>query len=513
MSKLTNPMAILVLSKICDEEIDKKVLESFFSDPPSCLIIYRLLPEISKNLLIRVINLNEGGKFQYSEMENYDFFINTSKSNSIQDYISGLTKLKILEKLEKSKSESEAYYKINEQFYKTMKKILSEGLEIDKKKFHRKSKGYEKYLEKGVNKFYKFINDKIFGQFGKYVDDSDINNFLLERNFLSKDSENKYQMGSLNSFLYKTEDFIISFFYNYLEYNIEKNILNENKFEFLHLLLYLATLEPGSYFTEFPAYYDSSFDKYLEFMNQIGFLIIKSENKNSKVIKKYFCTPLIQSLFENNNISEDYNLCMYGDENAHRFLYVETNMKFYAFMPDAKKIKIERQTPMNLSMSESISSSFNEKEVKDEKINFYINLLKWMFKIEMILPENGLIGYITRENLKKIFKKSSSERLLQFLSYHMSLNYDDVTVINNQKYLINESVVNQILVLESEKKSVDMKSVVCFYDFWRPEQYKNYLNIIKKDKIKIIKAQENSIIVISSSEYTTKELKKKLDNH
>ena len=513
MSKLTNPMAILVLSKICDEKIDKKVLESFFSDPPSCLIIYRLLPEISKNLLIRVINLNEGGKFQYSEMENYDFFINTSKSNSIQDYISGLTKLKILEKLEKSKSESEAYYKINEQFYKTMKKILSEGLEIDKKKFHRKSKGYEKYLEKGVNKFYKFINDKIFGQFGKYVDDSDINNFLLERNFLSKDSENKYQMGSLNSFLYKTEDFIISFFYNYLEYNIEKNILNENKFEFLHLLLYLATLEPGSYFTEFPAYYDSSFDKYLEFMNQIGFLIIKSENKNSKVIKKYFCTPLIQSLFENNNISEDYNLCMYGDENAHRFLYVETNMKFYAFMPDAKKIKIERQTPMNLSMSESISSSFNEKEVKDEKINFYINLLKWMFKIEMILPENGLIGYITRENLKKIFKKSSSERLLQFLSYHMSLNYDDVTVINNQKYLINESVVNQILVLESEKKSVDMKSVVCFYDFWRPEQYKNYLNIIKKDKIKIIKAQENSIIVISSSEYTTKELKKKLDNH
>ena len=192
MSKLTNPMAILVLSKICDEKIDKKVLESFFSDPPSCLIIYRLLPEISKNLLIRVINLNEGGKFQYSEMKNYDFFINTSKSNSIQDYISGLTKLKILEKLEKSKSESEAYYKINEQFYKTMKKILSEGLEIDKKKFHRKSKGYEKYLEKGINKFYKFINDKIFGQFGKYVDDSDINNFLLERNFLSKDSENKY---------------------------------------------------------------------------------------------------------------------------------------------------------------------------------------------------------------------------------------------------------------------------------------------------------------------------------
>lgn len=66
----------------------------------------------------------------------------------------------------------------------------------------------------------------------------------------------------------------------------------------------------------------------------------------------------------------------------------------------------------------------------------------------------------------------------------MSLNYDDVTVINNQKYLINESVVNQILVLESEKKSVDMKSVVCFYDFWRPEQYKNYLNIIKKIKLK-----------------------------
>ena len=513
MASITNPMAILLLRKIsnCNE---KDVIESFFKDPPSCLMIYRLLPEISKNLLIRVINLNEGGKFQYSEMKNHDFFINTSKSkgNNITSYISGLEQLKIVEKLEPY---DQYYYRINEHFYETLKKILSGGLEIDKTKFHRKSRGYEKYLEKGINKFYKFINDKIFGQFGKRAEKSDINDFLLNSNFLSIDSENKFQMGSLTSFLFKTEEFIISVFYNYLSYNLEKKLLDEKKYDFFHLLFYLATLEPGSYFTEFPSYYDSSFEKYLEFMNQTGFLLMKSENKNGKVIKKYFCSPLIQSLFENNNIAEDYNVFMYGDENAHRFLYVETNMKFYAFLPDAKKIKIERQSSINLNFSESFSfySTEKEKEVKDEKVNFYINLLKWMFKIEMILPENGLIGYITRENLKKIFKKATSERLLEFLSDHMSLNNDDVTVIKNKKYLINESVVNQILVLESEKKSVEMKQVICYFDFYGEEQYKQYLDIIKEEKIEIIKAQntkDNMIIVISSADQ--KKVKHRLDN-
>jgi hypothetical protein len=471
-------------------------------------MIYRLLPEISKNLLIRVINLNEGGKFQYSEMKNHDFFINTSKSkaNNITSYISGLEQLKIVEKLEPY---DQYYYRINEHFYETLKKILSEGLEIDKTKFHRKSRGYEKYLEKGINKFYKFINDKIFGQFGKRAEKSDINDFLLNSNFLSIDSENKFQMGSLTSFLFKTEEFIISIFYNYLSYNLEKKYLDKKKYDFFHLLFYLATLEPGSYFTEFPNYYDSSFEKYLEFMNQTGFLITKSENKNSKIIKKYICSPLIQSLFENNNIAEDYNIFMYGDENAHRFLYVETNMKFYAFLPDAKKIKIERQSSINLNFSESFSfySTEKEKEAKDEKVNFYINLLKWMFKIEMILPENGLIGYITRENLKKIFKYlSNSTRLLQFLSDHMSLNYDDVTVINGKKYLINESVVNQILVLESEKKSFHfIKSVTCYYAFYDKADYRKYLDLMKHENIKVIEAKEtsnknNMIIVIDSND-------------
>ena len=217
MASITNPMAILILRKICKE---KEVLESFFKDPPSCLIIYRLLPEISKNLIIRVINLNEGGIFKYSEMKNHDFFINVlkpkNKSNSIIFYISGLEQLKILEQVEPY---DQSIYKINEYFYETMKKILSEGLDIDKKKFHRKSRGYEKYLEKGINKFYKFINDKIFGQFGKSVENSEINDFLLNSNFLSKASENKLQMGSLSSFLFKTEEFIISIFYNYLSYN------------------------------------------------------------------------------------------------------------------------------------------------------------------------------------------------------------------------------------------------------------------------------------------------------
>ena len=493
MASINNPIAISLLTDISK---DKGVSELFFSDPPSCLVIFRLLPEISKNLIIRAINSNENGLLEISELKNHDFFINT-KSKNINEYIAGLTQLKILQ-------ETGNKYIINNYFFETMKKILSEGLIQDKKKFHRKARGYEKYLEKGMNRFYKFINEKIFDQSKKEVQENEINNFLVKACFLQEGSDKKYSLASLKTFLNKTEELIIFFFYRYLNYIMDS--LKEKKFTFFHLLFYLATLEPGSYFTEFPkAYYDSSFDKHLEFMNQTGFLIIKTETINNKTIKKYYCTPLIQSLFENNNISEDFALLKYGDENAHRFLYVETNMKFYAFMPTAKMPKKD-QTSLQLNMSENFtSSSYLEKESKDEKNIFYVNLLRNMFRIEMILPDNGLIGYITRENLKNIFKHlPDSGRLLQFLSDHMSLNYDDVTTIGDKKYLINESVVNQILVLENEKKSVEViQPVVCLYDFSSKNQYRYILDLIKSENIRIIKEQEtkdNMIIVIQSKD-------------
>ena len=504
VATITNNVAIFLLNQISEE---KSIAESFFSDPYSCLVIFRLLPEISKNIILRGLNSNEKGELDYFYLMNKDFFLNT-KANEIGEYVAGLTQLRILEKIDAKNAKN---FKINEIFFKTMKKVLNEGLITDKKKFHRKAKGYGKYLEKGMNRFYKFINEKVFDQFDKFGQDNEINNFLIYANFLRKDEDKKYQMESLTTFLNKTEELIILFFFKYLKFNIENKILSEKKFIFFRLLFYLSTLEPGSYFTEFPKeYYDPSLDKHLDFMNQTGFLITKTETKNSLVIKKYICTPLIQALFENNNISEDFALIKYGDENAFRFLYVETNMKFYAFMPTAKnKVIKERQTSIQLNLSENFSSTMSfdkERESKDEKIIFYINLLKSMFRIEMILPENGLIGYITRENLKKIFKYlSNSTRLLQFLSDHMSLNYDDVTVVNGKKYLINESVVNQILVLESEKKSFHfIKSVTCYYAFYDKADYRKYLDLMKHENIKIIEAKEtlknNMIIVIDSND-------------
>ena len=66
-------------------------------------------------------------------------------------------------------------------------------------------------------------------------------------------------------------------------------------------------------------------------MHQTGYLIIKQDKTDEKKITKKYCsTPLIQCLFENNNISKAYSILKYGDENAERFLFVETNMRFYA---------------------------------------------------------------------------------------------------------------------------------------------------------------------------------------
>ena len=494
MASINNPMAILLL-----EEIKKENPELFFSEPHSCLLIYRLLPEISKNVIIRAIISSENGLLTTDELKNHDFFINTIKENNIEKYVTGLVELHFLERID------EQNYKINKYFFETMKKILSEGLIIDKKKFHRRARGYEKYLEKGLNKFYKFIKEKILDQFDKPVQDNELNNFLVFGKFLLKDEKSKkYSMNNFSNFLEKTEDLVNIFFFKYLLYNITKKILDEKKFTFFQLLFYLATLEPGSYFTEFPKeYYDSSFDKHLEFMNQTGFLIIKTENKNYTTIKKYFCTPLIQTLFENNNISGDFALLKYGDENAYRFLYVETNMKFYAFMPQMKTKKKEKLTSIQLNLSENYSfSSIIEKESKDELINYYIKLLHLMFRIEFILPDNGIIGYITRENIYNIIKHiTSSENLLQFLSDHMSLNYDDVTKVKGKSYLINESAVNQILVLENEKKSIEIIKAACFCEFYSSNQYREYLDIMQNENINIIKTKENKndrVIVIKN---------------
>ena len=492
MAYISNAMAMFLLQEFQKDE------ENFLTDPPSCLMIFRLLPEISKNLLLRGLISTEDGTLYNSDLKNHDFFINTSKDYDITVYIAGLQQLRILTRIK------DDVYKINNNFFETMKKVLDEGLINEKEKFHRKSKGYEKFLEKGINKFYKFINEKIFNLLDKDFQDNEINNFLVEAEFLKKDEiKRKYQLGpSLKMLLDKTEELIRSFFYEYISKNKDFKNLKEKKYKFFRLLFYLTTLEPGTYFTEFPQkYYEQSFDIILDFMNQTGFLLIKEEKKdNSNTIKKYFCTPLIQSLFDNNNISEDYAIIKYGDENAERFLYVETNMRFYAFMPQVKSKKKGQlsQTSFNLNLNENSSSFFtendssnfnkeNNKDTKDEKINFYINILKSLFKIEMKFPENGLIGYITRDNLRKILKNADSVSIMQFLSDHMSLNYDDVTTIDGKKYLINESVVNQILVLENEQKSVEtVEDVVCYCDFYDSQQYNNILKIMQKKRIPVI---------------------------
>ena len=203
VATITNNVAIFLLNQISEE---KSIAESFFADPYSCLVIFRLLPEISKNLILRGLNSNEKGELHYFYLMNNDFFLNTKK-NEIGEYVAGLTQLRILEKIDAKN------FKINEIFFKTMKKVLNEGLITDKKKFHRKAKGYEKYLEKGMNRFYKFINEKVFDQFDKYGQDNEINNFLIDAKFLRKEEDKKYQMESLSTFLNKTEELIILFFF------------------------------------------------------------------------------------------------------------------------------------------------------------------------------------------------------------------------------------------------------------------------------------------------------------
>ena len=71
VATITNNVAIFLLNQISEE---KSIAESFFSDPYSCLVIFRLLPEISKNIILRGLNSNEKGELDYFYLMNKDFF-------------------------------------------------------------------------------------------------------------------------------------------------------------------------------------------------------------------------------------------------------------------------------------------------------------------------------------------------------------------------------------------------------------------------------------------------------
>lgn len=496
MSQIDNPVVVTILRYLVND------LSPFFSDPPSCLMIYRILPEISKNLILRAINSIKNGEIEAGEVKSHDIFINTEQN--ISTYCAGLKQLGIL----LNNDITSIKLQFNKVFINTMKKILSEGIKNDNCiAFHRKTKGYETALERGISKFYKFINEKIFEQTIKNKNDK-INNFLSKMNFLHLEGD-KYVLGpkSTSLFLQTTEDMIKSLFQIYLFYCYEKSNQTEIKIKFVKFLFYLTTLEPGAYFTQFhPKYYDESFADHIDFMDQTGFLIIKEDKLKKQ--RRICCTPLIQCLFENNNISKKYSLLRYGDENAERFLFVETNMKFYAYMSYLKKSsKNKDNSSLNLSLNitdtyNSISTIKEEREEKfqDQKTLFNINLLTNIFSIEIILP-NMLIGYITRENLRKLFKDIKSEYILQFLSDHMSLKSNDVTEVKGKKYLINESVVNQILILEKEKNSIFAKQVICYYDFYTPKQYELYIKKMEEKQINYIYSDEKKEIIVIENNF------------
>ncbi len=86
MAKIENPLVITILNSLVHDP------SQLFSDPPSCLMIYRILPEISKNLILRIINSTRNGKIQSNEIKNHDIFINTDDQN-ISEYCHWLKQL------------------------------------------------------------------------------------------------------------------------------------------------------------------------------------------------------------------------------------------------------------------------------------------------------------------------------------------------------------------------------------------------------------------------------------
>ena len=515
---ITNQIIFTIIKKL---HIDPK---DFFDDSPSCFLIFRNLSESAKNTIVRMINMPSDTEFDSADLRNYDISLKSGDNLIIESDNILLVIMKILEKQDEKGNK----VKLNAKFVKTMKEILKNGLKNNfEMKFHRKPNSYKTSLEKGINRFYRFINENIFKKENMsyqkdYINDY-INEFLLKQNFLCLDDKRKLKLTSFTkSFLpHKTEYLVRNLFMKFLLFSMENN---EKKTKFIKLLFFLSTVEVGAKFEKIPEiYYDETFEKYIDFMNQSGYIITKEDKKTK--LKKYCCTPLIQCLFEENELTKNYSLIKYNNINAERFLFIETNLKFYAYLPNDIKTKDPNNIITNkynittsvnssgnlptLSRADSMVSNYKPGEEKndDEKNLFNINLLKHLFSIEIVLP-NMLIGYITRESLVNIFKDIKSENLLEFLSDHMSVLSDDTTIVKGKKYFLNESVVNQILVIESEKNSVQtLKAVICLESFESDEQFKYYIKRMVDNKIEIkYKNDDKKIIVVLNNEINNKKI-------
>ena len=452
-----------------------------FEEENACLYTFRILPEVCQQILLRIINFCDSkinistDDLLFEDLELYNYISeNNNNRDKLKSYLRILHQLSIIQiKMEHNRD----FIIIDPNFKTRLKNILNYGIKQINPTLGKKKKNFQKMLHFGIKKLQGFIIDNLlrFENENFIIRSEDSNNrildFLTKKKFLQKlNGVYKLHSNAINCILQGRNNQLRSLLGMYFLYyrdllrneNYSNELINSKHLEFLKLIFQLCSYEICTSFTKLPKEYDQKhYYEQLSFLSEFG--IIWEKHYEQKNETKYFCTPLIKSIFEDINLISPLSEI---ENNNGNFLIVETDFNVYAYT----------------------------------KNNLDIQIFELLFE-EKYKFDGFIVGSITREKIRNILKRDIKIfTILEYLSNHSHPNSNYKCIIKGEQYKIPENVANQIVMWSDEINALNPENSILLYDFVDENQYDDYYRTLKQNDILWSDRSKKLIVVKKSAE-------------
>lgn len=222
-------------------------LENLYADEHACLLFFRLLPKLSQEIIMQIINIDERLNWTEQQFEERIFQLKEDDSKTIKKKLLMLLySIKILTK--------QNFVKLNSNFKQNIKKIIKDGISIKSEFIEKKKrKPWNKCYEKGIAALEKYLTKiKSFDAYSQQdliqhkenLKFFDFSGFFIKLPFALRDSEGNLSSFALKFLLEDTQTQLRTLMLKLILIEIrDKN--DREKEEFLFDLFKLCTLETG----------------------------------------------------------------------------------------------------------------------------------------------------------------------------------------------------------------------------------------------------------------------------
>lgn len=439
-------------------KIYRDKLPLLYENPSSTLIIYRILPFYTRQILLKLILINKDNSLT-DKLIDEDILCSYSNKTQIEKYYFNiLVPFKIVK--ETKEANNEKTYHLNLNFKLNLIKALSSGFENLSLFFvntNEKIESFKKSLVKGKQMLDKYLEQIISLENFQVLDvENSSIKFLISKGLIRKDSGRYRLTGICFSLLLENRQFQLrGIFIRYLDFlNSESN---ENCIKIIKLVFEFVCLEVGvAYNLNDSLIQDSKVMESIENFHWMGVIRL---NKKKKF---FYVTPLFNNIFE-------ANVKMTIQE---KHFYIETNFRMYVY-GNMNNIKESKETKVS---SENMNQS-------QEQILIFKMLL---FFIEIRHELDGFyICDITRNKIREAFKRGiNSSQIIKFLC-------------NYSKNGVPSNVEQQIRIWEIEKNAILYEKVNFYYEFNSNEGFISFIDLCKGKKIPLLwKSDENMSVCI-----------------